>query len=98
MKKYYIILFLFPIIIFALNGCITNMVGGAFKHEPDEFKKSASKGALRLVKQSYEGINPDELADYHVHLVGIGTSGSGTSVNPNMQSWLHRINRVKFGV
>ncbi len=81
-----------------LSGCIIDKIGGASKFKPDQLKTKASKGALALIEQAYSGIDPSQLQDYHTHIVGLGTDGSGAHVNPHMQSWRHPIEHLKFRV
>ncbi len=42
-----------------------------------------------LMQQIWEGIDPEQVWDSHVHIVGTGDSDSGIWFNPNMDSWLH---------
>ena len=42
-----------------------------------------------LARAAWQGIDPARLWDCHVHLTGIGDSGSGIWLNPRMQSWLN---------
>ena len=57
-----------------------------------------SPGARALVDRAWDGIDPDRLVDYHTHLIGLGTSGSGAFASPEMRSWLHITKRVRFDV
>lgn len=86
---------LFP---FIVSGCLTRQLGGAFSHEPDELEKGASPGAQMLIARAFNDVTPDRLVDYHVHIAGLGTSGSGAFVNPRMKSWFNPVERMKFGV
>lgn len=51
-------------------GCavVYDAVGGAFKYEPWQMERQLSEGARRLVDAAFEGIDPEQFADYHVHL------------------------------
>lgn len=42
-----------------------------------------------LIRSAWAGVDPAEFLDCHVHLAGIGDSGSGIEVNPQMESLLH---------
>ncbi len=44
-----------------------------------------------LVQTAWEGIDPADFWDCHVHLIGTGDSGSGLWVNPDMQSLKHPV-------
>ncbi len=76
-------------------GCLIDRFGGAFSGEPEELERGASLGAKRLIDLAYEGIDPARLVDYHTHIVGLGTDGSGAFVSPNTKSWLS-LERWKF--
>lgn len=81
-----------------LYGCLTDKMGGAFTHEPEEFAVKASPGAKALVAKAFEGIDAQQLLDYHTHIVGLGTGNNGTYVNPEMRSWRHPVKRLKFNI
>lgn len=48
-----------------------------------------------LMQQIWDGIDPKQVWDSHVHIVGTGDSDSGIWFNPNMDSWLHPILKVQ---
>jgi len=54
-----------------------------------------SPEARRLLDAAFEDVSPEALLDHHVHVVGLGTHGSGTWVHPKMLSWAHPVSRVK---
>lgn len=82
-----------------LSGCfVIDAVGGAFDHEPEEAESGLSAEAKALVDAAFSDVDGSKLLDYHTHLVGIGTGGSGAMVNPHMLSWAHPINRIKAAV
>lgn len=78
-----------------LPSCLVNKIGGAFSHDPEELTEGLSSGARELVRQSFEDIDPDRLTDYHTHVLGTGTGGTGCFINPEMQSWMNPIKRIK---
>lgn len=82
----------------ALPSCLASRLGGAFSHEPEELAAGLSPGAAALLERAYEGLDPRLLTDYHTHLAGLGTGGTGCTVNPKMLTWLHPINRFKFKI
>jgi predicted TIM-barrel fold metal-dependent hydrolase len=77
--------------------CLIDRIGGAFTHKPEELKNISSKTA-DLIKRSWDDIDPARLLDYHTHVAGIGTGGSGAFINPKMRTWRHPFHRVKFKV
>jgi uncharacterized protein len=48
-----------------------------------------------LMQQIWADINPNQVWDSHVHLVGTGDNNSGIWFNPNMDSWLHPILKIQ---
>ena len=44
-----------------------------------------------LLRAAWEGIDPQQVWDCHVHLIGIGDAGSGAWSNPQLDSWWHPI-------
>ena len=81
----------------SLSGCLVNWFGGAFSKQPEEFQQSASEPARKLVEQAFEGILPEQLVDYHTHMLALGTSVKGAFINPKNLSGLS-VERLKFQV
>ncbi|MGD8569108.1 MAG: amidohydrolase family protein [Gammaproteobacteria bacterium] len=79
----------------ALTGCQYWPDEGLFSH-CDEGVLPASLAEHDLVAATWEGIDTDQVWDCHAHLIGIGDSGSGIWVNPNMQSLLHPMLVTQF--
>src|SRR5919112_1703340 len=78
--------------------CLLKHVGGAFTHGPSELKDRLSPKASDLVKKSFEDLDDALLLDYHTHVAGVGSGGTGAFVNPKMRTWLHPLHRLKFEV
>jgi len=58
-----------------------------------------SAEAQAMVARAWEGVDPARMVDTHVHLVGLGTDGTGCYVNPRMaQPLLHPISFAKFSI
>ncbi len=55
-----------------------------------------SSAARDLVEECFEGLDARSLLDCHLHVVGIGDGETGCAVNPEMQSQLSPIRRVKY--
>ncbi len=82
----------------SLSSCLVHEMGGSFSHEPEELATQASPGAQRLMQQAFQDIKPGQFIDYHIHVLGLGNSGSGAYVHPKLQSWKHPLNQLKFQV
>jgi mannonate dehydratase len=58
-----------------------------------------SPEAQALVDKAWEGVDPARMVDCHVHLVGLGTEGTGCYVNPRMMQVVrHPISYLKFSI
>lgn len=73
-------------------------LGGASTREPEELEAGLSAGGRALLQQAYRDIDPARLMDYHTHMLGLDTSGSGTWVNPLMMTWWAPLRRLRFAV
>lgn len=77
---------------------ILEEVGGASPRPPVRLHSDLSAGSRDLLNRALEGIDSKKLLDYHTHVAGIGTGGTGNFVHPHMRSWLHPIKRLTFSV
>lgn len=84
----------------AAGGCgwLYDWVGGDFAGPPSDLDASISDGARRLVAEAFEGIDRDRLVDLHVHIAGLGTSGSGIWVNPDSYDFWNLIGSARHEV
>ena len=64
----------------------------------DDLLKELKPKAADLVRKAFEAIDPTKQLDYHTHVAGVGSGGSGAFVNPRMLSWKHPFHRMKFHV
>jgi predicted TIM-barrel fold metal-dependent hydrolase len=78
--------------------CLIHRLGGAFTHQPEELKTKISTAAGDLIKRTFDDIDAARLVDYHTHIAGLGSNGSGAFVNPKMLTWRHPFHRLKFKV
>lgn len=86
-----------------LLGYIGRKLGGGFKKEPehmldhsqDESPCRLSPNAQVLLQEVFKDLNPSDIVDYHVHLVGHGDSGSECYLHPSTKSWFYPIRRLK---
>ena len=81
--------------LFLLSGCLIDQIGGAFSKQPEELERNGSATALKLIEQSFEGIDPTRIVDFHTHILAIGTSVRDAFVNPKMRSGVN-LERLKF--
>jgi len=58
--------------------------------------RSLSEGARAFVARCLDGIDPTRYVDGHVHLLGLGTGGTGCWIHEGMQSHLHPVQRFQF--
>ena len=77
---------------------ILEEVGGAHPRPPVQLHSDLKPGARDLMSRAFEGIDSKKLIDYHTHVAGIGTGGTGNFVHPHMRSWLHPVKRLTFSV
>lgn len=84
----------------ALGGCqaLYDSVGGSFAGPPTAMREELSPAALALVDGAMRGIDPGRFADLHVHIVGMGSGGTGAWVNPSAFSLLHPLERARTRV
>ena len=81
----------------SLSGCLVDRFGGAFSKQPEEFEQSASEPARKLVEQAFEGLLPEQLVDYHTHMLALGTSVKDAFIHPKNLSGVS-VERLKFQV
>jgi predicted TIM-barrel fold metal-dependent hydrolase len=55
-----------------------------------------SPGARAFLERAIADLDGQPLADYHGHIMGIGTGGTGCEVHPDMLSWRHPLRRLKM--
>ncbi|HND39907.1 amidohydrolase family protein [Accumulibacter sp.] len=71
----------------ALAACMS--LGSATLFNSCRARLPADAALDELIGFAWQGIDPAEFVDCHVHLVGTGDSGSGIEVNPQMESLFH---------
>jgi hypothetical protein len=90
-----LIVFLLAVVLLALAAFpAVRRMGGNFQGAPDAFEREVSPGAAALLRAAFADV-PGGIQDFHVHLVGTGTSGSGAYVNPRMFDALEPMNRAR---
>lgn len=70
------------------------LVAGAWEHAPGELD-ALSPGARAVLERALDGLDERTL-DHHVHVAGLGTGGSGCSVNPAMLSRWNPLRHARF--
>jgi predicted TIM-barrel fold metal-dependent hydrolase len=87
-------------LLLSATGCcsvsVIDALSGASSRDPSEMETSLSPETRALVDRAYADVDPARLLDYHVHLAGLGEDGSGCCVNPEMLTWAHPSERIKF--
>ena len=78
--------------------CLIHHIAGAFTHQPEELKNKIRTQTADAIKRAFENIDPARLVDYHTHVAGTGSGGTGAFVNPKMLTWHHPFHRLKFKV
>lgn len=86
-----------------LLGYIGRKLGGGFRNEPEhmldhsqeEVSCKLSPNAQALLREIFQDLDPSDVVDYHVHLVGHGDSGSECYLHPSTKSWFYPIKRLK---
>jgi predicted TIM-barrel fold metal-dependent hydrolase len=99
MKKYYALIWALCLLLQTSysQAFLINWLGGASEHSPDELS-SLSVEAQALVKSAFNEIPDGTYRDVHTHIVGMGTNGTGTWLNPKLTSLLHPIHRFKTAI
>lgn len=85
----------FALLLVAAKPWIVSRIAGASHATPTT---PLSPAARALVDRAFEGIDVARCVDFHTHVAGIGTGGSGCEVHPGMRSLLHPIRKVQFDV
>ncbi len=57
-----------------------------------------SEAAESLIRRAWQGLDPSQVLDAHVHVVGLGTGGSGCQVGKRMQSVSNPAEYLKFSI
>ena len=89
------------IVSFAFVGSCTPLydkLGGDFAGGPEELAESISADAEALIAQAFGDVDASRLMDFHVHILGFGTGGTGAFVNPRMRSWWHPMDYLRSAV
>jgi hypothetical protein len=84
----------------SLMRYFANILGGRFSHEPEDMVNPEScpltETTQRLLKERvFHDMDPQDIVDYHCHLVGRGDSGSGCYMHPSLESWWNPFRRFK---
>lgn len=71
---------------------------GLLRPGPVRPRAELSPAARALVERCFADVDPALVWDAHVHVVGLGTGGSGCAVGADMRSHLHPVQRLQFDV
>ena len=83
-----------------LPGCLIDCLGGSSADQPEQADAKLSAGAKLLIDKAFADLPAGGTHDYHVHVLGLNTSNSGTWVNPELIGswWRHPIRRGKGAI
>jgi len=70
-------------------GVLGRVLAGTSSGPPEDGDRRLSPQARNRVAQAFADIGPEPVVDYHVHILGRGTGGSGIEVNPSLLSRRH---------
>ncbi len=79
-------------------SCVVDRLGGAFQYDPETINQGLSAEAQKLIQDAFVGIDPDNLRDFHTHVLGLGTKNTGAYVNPKMRRWWSLRSYARFQV
>lgn len=96
MKKIKILLLLLALIFISSCAHIITKVGGNFFGEPQELDANLTGKAKDLIAEAFKDVDPKKLVDFHTHMLGMGTNGAETYVNPEMMSIWHPFKYFQF--
>lgn len=96
--KVLLLLILLALIFFSSCAHIFTKVGGNFSGEPQELEANLTDKAKELIAEAFKDVDPKKLIDFHTHMLGMGTNGAGTYVNPEMMSIWHPFKYFQFSV
>lgn len=77
---------------------MVSKIGGNFKYSPFEMKSKMSLDTKKFLKDSFIGVDTDNLIDVHAHVTGVGSGGTGLWVNPHMRDGFNVYKRLQFKV
>jgi hypothetical protein len=72
--------------------------GGGERGGGECLRCKLSPPAQSTLRRIFDGIVPEEVVDYHVHLVGHGDSGSGCYLHDSTKTWRYPLRRIKTAV
>ncbi len=78
-----------------LRPWLIGRIAGAWSSSPTD---ALSPAAQAMVESAFEGIDSERLVDFHTHVAGIGTGGSGCEVHPGMRSNWSPVRKLQFDV
>ncbi|GMU61725.1 MAG: hypothetical protein AMXMBFR34_34880 [Myxococcaceae bacterium] len=83
-----------------LAGGAAALTSGCYRlARPPPLDGPLSPEARRLLQTAWAGLDSNLVLDTHVHVVGLGTGGTGCWVNPALQSPLaHPLNAMRFDI
>lgn len=77
---------------------IYDRLGGDFSGAPLELADKVGATAKGLIAEAFRDVNPERMVDFHVHIIGMGTGGTGTFINPRMRSPWHPFEYLRTSI
>ncbi len=77
---------------------LTDKLGGDFAGGPEDLAGNIGAEAEALIADAFRNVDPARLLDFHVHLIGLGSSGSGAFINPRLDSLWHPFDYIRTSI
>ena len=79
----------------AAAGLFTSLAGPARAGLLNPCHRGTPAALQPLVERAFEGLDAHQLWDVHTHLLGTGDSGSGCTVNAQLDQWWHPLEMLR---
>ena len=98
MKDWRVLLVGVSVALAASCAVLYDKLGGDFLGGPGELAGNAGATAKRLIADAYRDVDPEQLVDFHTHIIGMGTGGTGAFINPQLRSLWQPIEYIRTAV
>ena len=79
----------------AATGLFTSLAAPARSTFSNACRSGVPAALQNLVARTFDGLDPHQLWDVHTHLLGTGDSGSGCTVNAQLDQWWHPVEMLR---